>query len=312
MTAYNITLKGELLQSNNNKESLINDFINFLELAPKTIESYKTGVNDFIRYLDFNNITNVTIYDLKDYKKHLQETLSTGTANIYINAVKRFYDFLELRGFDNLGRFIKGTKTSRNYKRESLSIEQAKLLINFYSNDSAEDIRNNAIVTLLLLGGLRTVELVRANINDIRTLNGHSVLYIQGKGRQDKDNYINLTGTMLKAINNYLSLRDIKDNNEPLFISASDRNKGQRLQTRAIRNIVNKAYKGIGIYNKNITTHSTRHTAITLALMSGKSLQEVKEYARHQNINTTLIYAHNINKLNSGIEETIEQTILKN
>lgn len=309
MTTYNLKLNGDLLETKQSTTDLLNEFINFLELAPKTKESYRTGVNDFINYLNQNDITSVSVYDLKDYKNNLQARTSTGTTNIYINAVKRFYDFLELRGVDNLGRFIKGTKTSRNYKREALSVEQAKELINFYNGVSADDKRNNAIITLLLLGGLRTIEIVRANINDIRTLNGHSVLYIQGKGRTDKDEYINLTNTMLKAINNYLATRDIKKDSEPLFTSASDRNNGERLQTRTIRNIVNNAYKNIGIYSKNITTHSTRHTAISLALMSGKTLQEVKEYARHQNINTTLIYAHNINKLNSGIEEAIEQAI---
>ena len=42
------------------------------------------------------------------------------------------------------------------------------------------------------------------------------------------------------------------------------------------------------------TAHSLRHTAVTQALIAGQTLQEVQQFARHSNINTTLIYAHNL------------------
>lgn len=39
-----------------------------------------------------------------------------------------------------------------------------------------------AVLALMATGGLRTVEVVRANVEDLSTLGGLPVLYIQGKG----------------------------------------------------------------------------------------------------------------------------------
>ena len=49
-----------------------------------------------------------------------------------------------------------------------------------------------------------------------------------------------------------------------------------------------------GLDSDRLTAQSLRHTAVTQALIAGQTLQEVQQFARHSNINTTLIYAHNL------------------
>ena len=61
-----------------------------------------------------------------------------------------------------------------------------------------------------------------------------------------------------------------------------------------------------GINSDRITAHSMRHTAVTLALIGGASIQEAQSMARHTNINTTMIYAHNLDRLDSPAESKIE------
>lgn len=46
---------------------------------------------------------------------------------------------------------------------------------------------------------------------------------------------------------------------------------------------------------------------ITLSLLSGADLMDVKDMARHQNVNTTLLYAHNIKRLENAPEKKLEQ-----
>ncbi|MBQ3456960.1 MAG: tyrosine-type recombinase/integrase, partial [Synergistaceae bacterium] len=58
-----------------------------------------------------------------------------------------------------------------------------------------------------------------------------------------------------------------------------------------------------------LTAHSLRHSAITIALMGGMSLQDTQSFARHQNLSTTLIYAHDVNRLKSMCEATISTAI---
>ena len=49
----------------------------------------------------------------------------------------------------------------------------------------------------MMVCGMRTVEIVRANVGDIRRKNGRNVLYVQGKGHVDTDDYIVLPDTVL-------------------------------------------------------------------------------------------------------------------
>ena len=130
-----------------------------------------------------------------------------------------------------------------------------------------------------------------------------------GKGHDEKDEVVKLTYETLKAINEYLALRDIKSDKEPLFISFSDRSNGSRLKTRSIRDIVKKTFKNVGINSDRLTTHSLRHSAITFALIGGATIQEAQQLARHTNINTTMIYAHNLNRLENKAEESIQKLL---
>ena len=97
--------------------------------------------------------------------------------------------------------------------------------------------------------------------------------------------------------------------NEPLFISHSRRNSGQRLTTRTISGVAKKAMINAGFNTSRLTAHSLRHTAITLALMAGQSLADVQAFARHTSINTTMIYNHTVNRMRSLCESVIANQI---
>ena len=79
-----------------------------------------------------------------------------------------------------------------------------------------------------------------------------------------------------------------------------------RLTTRSISRIVKDNLRKAGIDSDRITAHSLRHTAVTLSLLGGATIQEAQSMARHKNINTTLIYAHNINRIKHAPERVID------
>lgn len=93
--------------------------------------------------------------------------------------------------------------------------------------------RDYAIIVLMITGGLRTVEVARANIGDIRNIGESTVLFIQGKGKIEKNDYVKLPDAVEKAIRTYLSSRkDDKSDTSPLFVSGSNNNNGKRLTER--------------------------------------------------------------------------------
>ena len=302
-----IFLKDVLFNIN---DLILDDFKNNLDAKPKTKETYIKGVKAFIKWCDENNVTEVTHAILIQFKEDLMaNNKSASTISMYMTALKKLYKYLETKGFKNIASDLKGAKQKRNYSKDHLTLDQAKDLLNSIDRTTNEGKRNYALIHLLITTGLRTIEIERANVEDIRNIGNNSVLYIMGKGRDSKDEYVKLTYETLKAINDYLLTRKIKDNKEPLFTSLSDRTNGQRLKTRSIRDIIKKAFKNIGINSDKITTHSLRHTAITLSLLGGTPLQEVQQMARHSNINTTMIYAHNLKRIESNAENNIQKLL---
>jgi len=305
----NYQIKDLFLQDNNFNvnDFVIDDFKNNLDATPRTKETYVKGVKVFIEWCEKNNVSEITHATLIRYKDDLvEQNKKSATISMYMTALKKLYKYLETKGIKNIASDLKGAKQKRNYSKDPLTLEQAKELLNSIDRTTKEGKRNYALIHLLLTTGLRTIEIERANIEDIRNVANNSVLYVMGKGRDTKDEYVKLTYETLKAINDYLATRTIKSDKEPLFISLSDRTNGKRLKTRSIRDIIKKAYKNIGINSDKITTHSLRHTAITLSLLGGTPLQEVQQMARHSNINTTMIYAHNLKRIESQAEQNIQ------
>lgn len=287
-------------------ETILIDFVRSLDATEQTKETYLKGARRFITYCKDNNILEVSEADIMSYKNYLRNNYKASSISMYITSLKKLYKFLEKKGIRNITTDLKGAKNTRNFKKDPLTIEQTKDLLKSIDTTTDEGKRNYALIKLLVATGLRTIEIERANIEDIRALGTANVLYIQGKGRDDKEEYVVLTYSTLKAIQDYLKTRKDAKPSDPLFVSYSDRSNGQRLKTRSIRDIVKKAYKNIGIVSDKITTHSLRHTAITLSLIGGASLQEAQNLARHSNINTTLIYAHNIDRIHNNAESKIE------
>ena len=144
----------------------------------------------------------------------------------------------------------------------------------------------------------------------MRKMSGSTVLYVCGKGRSSKSEFVKLSEPVCNAIREYLSMRGEVSENEPLFVSTSNRNKNGRMTTRSISAIVKTAIRKAGFNSSRLSAHSLRHTAVTLTLLSGQSLAEVQAFARHSNISTTQIYSHAVNRMNSKCENILTNLIL--
>ena len=294
-----------------NKNDIIQRWLDSLDVLEDTKETYKAHLIDFIKWINTNGIQRATKGDILKYKQELINRYSNSTVCLKISSLKSFYGFLNEQGMANdITKNIKGAKISKGFKRDVFTLEQIQDIMNTIDRTSLVGARDYAMVNLFLRTGLRSCEVNRANIEDIRNKDGEIVLYVQGKGRTDKDEFVVLTPSMLNILNEYLNMREQKQHitdTSPLFISLSDRNFGERLSLFSIRWLVKNILREAGINSKRLTTHSTRHTAITLSLLSGADLLEVKEMARHTSVDTTLLYAHNVKRLANAPEKKLEQ-----
>lgn len=291
-------------------DAFLDSFVNSLDIKPRSREAYRKGVLRFLRWMQAKGITQPTRTDILTYKEELRAQYKACTVSSYLTAVRVFFTYLaaEMQK-PNIAQGIKGAKTGRGFRKDSLSIDQTKTILAGFDRSTLEGMRNFALVNLLVRTGLRTIEAVRADISDIRNEGGKAVLYIQGKGRDAKDAFVVLTDATLKPIKAYLQARGRLPEGAPLFASLSDRNQGGRLTTRSISRIVKEGMRAVDIDDERLTAHSLRHTAVTLSLLAGADLQQAQALARHSNVNTTLIYAHNLNRIKEAPEALVDSVL---
>ncbi len=173
----------------------------------------------------------------------------------------------------------------------------------------SEKARNRALLILIMTTGLRTIEVRRADYGDIQ-IQGHSrILYVQGKGKSEKGQYVKIPDETWECLKEYLRMRGPLQARDPLFASVSNRDSGERLTTRSISRICKDALVKADLNSSRLTAHSLRHTNATLALKNGASVEQVQQVLRHANINTTMIYVHDIDREQNAAEDLVARAI---
>ena len=150
----------------------------------------------------------------------------------------------------------------------------------------------------MITAGLRTVEVSRANVEDLFNRAGKIFLYVQGKGRDEKDAVAKVPAATYKLIQDYLAARGKVKADAPLFCSRFG-----RLDSKFISKIIKTAMRRAGFDSKRLTAHSLRHTAATNALSNGATLRQVQQMLRHTNIATTQIYLHELDRMDNNAED---------
>lgn len=190
--------------------------------------------------------------------------------------------------------------TAKTHKRELLTDDEMIRILNI---DLSR--RDRALIHLLAYTGARGIELHRADIEDLRTEGGELVLFVQGKGKDEKDEKVVIAHPDARdAIYNYLAER--KTDQGPLFASEANRTAGGRLSRRALRAIVRGILDNAGITSRRKTCHSFRHSAITNAIRNGATMTDAQAMARHASPNTTMTYFHELNRMTNAAEKRID------
>ena len=286
-------------------------FISYLDASPKTVETYKKALRQFFNYLGVHGIRQPQREDVLAFRDDLKASgLKPTTVQNYITATRIFFKWTEQEGlYPNIAEHVKGAKLDKNHKKDYLTSRQAKEVLANVETDTEEGLRNYAVLSLMVTGGLRTIEVSRADVGDLRTVGENTVLFVQGKGREEKTEYIKISAPVEKAIRSYLKARENVEEGQPLFTSTSNNSRGKRITTRTVSAIVKNALKNAGYDSARLTAHSLRHTAITLALLAGREITEVQQFARHANLNTTMIYNHALDQAKNGCSDAITNAI---
>jgi integrase/recombinase XerC/integrase/recombinase XerD len=277
-------------------EELVDSFLNSQDVKQSSKNLYRRTLKQYFNWVTKKGylLSEITRVELLEYKTELLGSgMSSLTVGSYITSVRRFYEWTEAnKYYPNVAKGIKTPKRNQQFRKQPLTTAQATKLLLYLQEG---ELRDFAIVNLLLRTGLRTIETVRADIQDITFKGSQRVLLVHGKGRDEKDNFVLLTDKTYKPIEEYLNTRTAPDS-EPLFISDSNNNRGERLSTRTISYIAKEGLKGIGLNEKAFTAHSLRHSTAVNILRAGGTLEQAQFTLRHANLSTTQIYTKTLDE----------------
>jgi len=151
--------------------------------------------------------------------------------------------------------------------------------------DSCKNLRDRAILELLLSTGMRCSELCAANISDVDFSSGE--MLVTGKGNKQRVCYLNASAK--KRLKDYLDSRT--DTNKPLFISLanSKRTNENRLLAGGLETLIKNMGNRAGI--NQVHPHRFRRTSATMVLQRGMPVEQVRVMLGHEKIDTTMRYA---------------------
>lgn len=308
---------GEVKEQSVISTDLFSRWTSFIDAQPKTVETYTRNIRPFIHYLQDNGIQKPGREDIIAFRESMKESHKTTTVQSYIMAVKQFFKWTEREGFyPNIADHIKGAKVDKGFKKGYLTSKQVGKLLKTIDRSTLKGLRDYAILLLMITTGLRTVEITRANIEDLRTVTDprteedFTVLFIQGKGHEERKDYVRVEPPVEEAINEYLKTRGETKGKQPLFSSIAHRNSGERMTTRSISRIAKENMIEAELDRDYWTAHSLRHTTAVLNLLNGGTPEETRQLLRHSNINTTLYYTHALERISNKSEARITRAIL--
>ena len=325
MTAAMITIEaGEVQSQNILGGSLVERFLVFAGVAEKSALTYRKSLKQLAKFFAAENITVPTRADLENFRDNLiAEGKSPATVHLYLTSAKVFFRWTAQEGiFPNIADHLKArVKISHEHKKDALTPAQARKLVNAVGKgepkkrrskaaDSLKSKRDRAIIALMATAGLRTIEVIRADVGDLISQYGKTFLLVQGKGHSAKDARVLVASQVVSLIREYLQARgDVDDVTDPLFTSTANRNRNARLQTQTISKLVKANLRGIGLDSPRLTAHSLRHTAATTQLLAGADISQVQQCLRHVNINTTMIYNNAVERMKNQVEQTAADSI---
>lgn len=272
-----------------------NQILNGLDCSETTRKDYSSRVGFFISYVQENGLSRNSYLS---FKRHLESkteyTVSTknkylATARVYLKELNR----LGLLPVD-ITQNIKLFSQSKKHKRDGFTENEIMELLMVIESlpDNPHKTRLRALFSLLAFQGLRQIEIIRLDINDIDLV--RKVIFVRGKGSDDKE-LVYLAPQTVNALREYIRVNKIGSG--ALFKSMGNR-KSERISTITIKRQLGALCKRVGIEK---SVHGFRHFYIT-ALLKKLDVRDVRKFSRHSSLEMLIVYDDEIDIKNKTVD----------
>lgn len=258
--------------------------------SEQTISSYLQDQRSFERFMREHNISSIVEnIDAKIVRRYIvwmkAQNYASATMKRKLDSLSSFLNYLEREDIIEASPM---RKVDRIKKAERIPIfltsDEVQLLLYVVDHRKVStQLRDRAVIRVLLYCGLRRSELFKLNWSDVDFRAG--TLKIQmAKGK--KDRIIPMNTSVQTALWEYLQTR-LPLNNEAVFLNRYKKRLHAQTLSRLLRNLIRKAS-----ISKKVTPHVLRHTFASMLLQKGADIVSVQKLLGHKDVSTTQIYTH--------------------
>ena len=246
-------------------------------LSPGTINLAMRTIDKFNRWVrvSFND---VTTNDIRLYiaNREMNDHLSSATLDRERGAICRFFKWLFEEEYISRdpGRRVEKIKVEKRLKKAFTPVE-VELMRN-----ACRKPKEKATFELLLSTGCRVTELTMLTMENYDQQRG--TITVIGKGNKERVVLVNARAKV--AIDNYLVIKPHSEG--PILCGLHG--VGTAMTSNGIQKMVKEIGKRAGV--THVHPHKFRRTAATLALKRGMSLNDVRRFLGHTDVDTTLQY----------------------
>ncbi len=275
---------------------LLTKFVGYMSdekgLAPQTIKSRFKNVEHFLRrfYGQHQSLDELTIQDIDEaliLKR--SQVRSISTVILYSSSIRVFLRLAEAQGWCAPG-LAAAMLSPRVFKQKMLPVgpswEVAQRLLATTEDDQQKNIRDRAILMLLLVYGLRPGEVCALRLEDLDW--ERELIQVTRSKRRCTQSYP-LTSTVGEAILRYMKEVRPRSTHREIFLSLHA--PIHPLVPDSLYQVVRNRLLPLDNSLRHYGPHMLRHTCATHLLAEGYSLKEIGDHLGHRDPETTRIYA---------------------
>jgi integrase/recombinase XerD len=283
-------------------EELLHEFLEYLtrrRFMPDTVGDYRRTILVFLAYLAENfpeakGAPDVNRDMVRSYEKYLTtridargKVMSRGRRGTHLSSLKAFFRYLEReeRIYANPAANMAMPKVRQRLVKDVLTVEEMDRLLKACAGHSLQGLRDRALLELLYSTGIRAEELCSLHVSDVDCT--EKLLFVR-QGKFGRERLVPFGESARYWITRYL------DRARPLMKGADSERlfmtiRGTKITPDSLRGIVSRWATVAGI-EKNVTTHTFRHTCATHLLKGRADIRYVQQQLGHRFISTTEKY----------------------